>query len=110
MLSLPTKLDTDDLLYRKKFRLRSGILLSVERNSTEYKSPESLESIINKYKIFGTKSKQTVNFLNITKKPFPSTPSKKFIMIEEFKDEIKGLKNILNEIKKTTTIERTRNK
>ena len=31
-------------------------------------------------------------------------------MIEEFKDEIKGLKNILKEIKKTTTIERTRNK
>ena len=31
-------------------------------------------------------------------------------MIEEFKDRIKGLKNILVEIKKTRTIERTRNK
>ena len=31
---------------------------------------------------------------------FPLTPSKKYIIIEEFKDEIKGLKNILNEIKK----------
>ena len=40
--------------------------------------------------------KQTVNFSNI---PFPLIPSKKYIMIEEFKDEIKGLENILNEIK-----------
>ena len=31
-------------------------------------------------------------------------------MIEEFKDELRGLKNILNEIKKTATIERPRNK
>ena len=31
-------------------------------------------------------------------------------MIKEFKDEIKGLRNILNEIKKTRTIEKTRNK
>ena len=31
-------------------------------------------------------------------------------MIEEFKDELRDLKNILNEIKKTGTIERTRNK
>ena len=30
-------------------------------------------------------------------------------MIEEFKDEIKGLKNILNEVKKTRTIERRKN-
>ena len=37
-------------------------------------------------------------------------PSKKYIMIEEFKDELRDLKNILNEIKKTGTIERTRNK
>ena len=34
----------------------------------------------NKNKIFGTKSKQTVNFLNISKKPFPLIPSKKHIM------------------------------
>ena len=38
------------------------------------------------------------------------TPSKKYILIEEFTDEIKGLKNILNEIKKTRFIKRTRNK
>ena len=31
-------------------------------------------------------------------------------MIDEFKDEIKGLKNILNEIKKSRIIKRTRNK
>ena len=31
-------------------------------------------------------------------------------MIEELKDEIKGLKNILNEIKKTRIIKRIRNK
>ena len=37
-------------------------------------------------------------------------PSKKYIMIEEFKDKLRDLKNILNEIKKTRTIERTRNK
>ena len=43
--------------------------------------------------------KQTVNFSNIPKKPFSLTPSKKYIMIKEFKDEIKGLENILNEIK-----------
>ena len=32
------------------------------------------------------------------------------MMIEEFKDEIEGLKNIQAVIKKTRTIERTRNK
>ena len=31
-------------------------------------------------------------------------------MIEEFKGRIKGFKNVLNEIKKTRTNERTRNK
>ena len=31
-------------------------------------------------------------------------------MIEEFKDDIKSFKNILNEIKKTRIIKRTRNK
>ena len=55
---------------------------------------------MNKYKRFGTKLKQTVHFSNISKKPFPSTASKKYIMIEEFKDVIKGLKFIINEIKK----------
>ena len=36
----------------------------------------------------------------MSKKPFPLTLSKKYIMIEEFMDKIKGLKNTLNEIKK----------
>ena len=31
-------------------------------------------------------------------------------MSEEFKDELKGLKNVLNEIKKPDTIERKRKK
>ena len=68
----------------KKFNLPSTTLLWAEYNSTE--------SLTNKYKLFWTKSKQTVNFLNIPKKPFPLTPSKKYIMIEEFKDEIESLK------------------
>ena len=46
--------------------------------------------IINKYKLFGTKSKRAINSL---------APWKKYIMIEEFKDEVRDLKNILNEIK-----------
>ena len=36
-----------------------------------------------------------------TKQTFFLTPSKKYIMIKTFKDEIEGLKNILTEIKKT---------
>ena len=94
------KFNANDLIFRKKFNLPSGALLSAECSSAEYKSPESLESLINKYKLFGTKSKQTVNFSNIPKKPFPLTPSKKYIMIKEFKCGIEGIKNILNEIKK----------
>ena len=62
---------------------------------TEYNSAESLT---NKYKNFGTESKQTVSFSNMPKNPF-LTPSKKYIMIKEFKDKIKGLKNILVKIK-----------
>ena len=31
-------------------------------------------------------------------------------MIEEFKNEVRDLKNILNEIKKTGTVDRARNK
>ena len=38
------------------------------------------------------------------------TRSKKYTMIEEFKDKLRGLKNVLNEIKKTGTIEKTRKK
>ena len=35
-------------------------------------------------------------------------PWKKYIMIEKFKDEIRDLEKLFNEIKKTGTIERTR--
>ena len=105
MLSLPTKerkakVNNDDLIYRKKFSLPFGSLPSAECSSIEYNSAELLKSLTNKYKLFGTKSKQTVNFFNIPNKPFPLTPSKKYIMIEEFNDELKSLKNILNEIEK----------
>ena len=68
------------MIFRKRFNLPSGALLFAE----------SLTKI----------SKQTVNFSNIPKKPFPLTPSKKYLMIEEFKDELKSLKKIFNEIKK----------
>ena len=50
----------------------------------EYKPAESLT---NKYKLFETKSKRTIN---------PLAPSEKYVMIQEFKDELRGLKNILN--------------
>ena len=115
MLSLPTKerkakVNNDDLIYRKKFSLPFGSLPSTECNSIEYNSAELLKSLTNKYKLFRTKSKQTVNFFNIPNKPFPLTPSKKYIMIEEFNDELKSLKNILNEIKKTRISKRTRHK
>ena len=59
------------------------------------------ESLTNEYKLFVTKSKRTINSL---------VTSKKYIMIEEFKDDLRGLKTILKEIKKPGTIERTRNK
>ena len=71
------------------FLENSLILLSLSSYvDIEYNSAESLT---NKYKLFGTKSKRTINSL---------APSKKYIMIEEFKDELRDLKNILNEIKK----------
>ena len=80
------KFNTKGLIFRKKFNWPFGTL-------------SSAESLTNKCKLFGTKSKQIVNFSNIPKKPFPLTSAKKYIMIEEFKDETKGLKNILNAIK-----------
>ena len=80
------KFNTADQNFRKQSNLPFGTL--------------SAEPLTNKYQLFGTKSKQIVNFSDIPKKPFPLTPSKKYVMIEEFKDRIKGLKNILNEIKK----------
>ena len=55
----------------------------------------SAESLTNKYKLFGTKSKRTINYL---------APSEKYIMIEKFKDELRNLKDILNEIKKLDSL------
>ena len=45
----------NDLIFRKKFNLPSGALLSAEHSFTKYNSAESRT---NKYKLFGTKSKQ----------------------------------------------------
>ena len=84
------KFNTDNLIFRKESNLPSGYV------DNEYHSAESLT---NKYKLFRTKSKRTINSL---------APSKKYIMIEEFKDELRGLKNIWD--KKTGTIKRTKNK
>ena len=75
------KFNTDDLIFRKKSNLSS--YFDIEYNSAE--------SLTNKYELFGTKSKRTINSL---------APSKKYIMIEKFKDELGDLKNILNEINK----------
>ena len=94
MLNLSTnetkaKFNTNDLIFRKESNLAFGTLLSLSSYvDIEYNPAESLT---NKQKRFGMKSKQTINFL---------APSKKYKMIEEFKDELGGLKNILNEIKK----------
>ena len=91
------KFNTDYLIFRKESNLPSGTLLSLSSYvDFEYNSAEPLT---NKYKLFGIKSKRTINSL---------APSKKYKIIEEFRDELRYLKNILNEIKKTGTIERTR--
>ena len=93
MISLSTKerkakFNSDDLIFRKELNLPSRTLPSLSSyDDIEYNCAESLT---NKYKLFGTKSKRTINSL---------APSKKYIMIEEFKDKPRGLKNILNEIK-----------
>ena len=61
------------IFFQKKSNLSS--CFDIEYNSDE--------SLTNKYKPFGTKSKQTVNSLAL---------SKKYVMIEEFKDELRDLK------------------
>ena len=61
------KFSTDDLIFRKESNLPFGTLLSLSSFvNTEYNSAESLT---NKYKLFRTKSKRTINSL---------APSKKF--------------------------------
>ena len=61
--------------------------------SAEYKSPKS---IINKYKVFETKSQQTVNFLNISKKTFS------FKILNEIKKLELLREQEINEIKNET--------
>ena len=87
------KSNTDDLILRKKLNLSSSFDIGYI----------SAESLTNKCKLFWTKSKRTINF---------SAPSKKYIMIEEFKDERRDLKKYIewDKKKKTGTIERTKNK
>ena len=83
------KFNTNYRIFRKESNLPSGTLLSLSSYfNIEYNSAESLT---NKYKLFETKSKGTINSL---------APSEKYIMIEEFNDELRDLKNILNELKK----------
>ena len=72
------KFNTNDLIFRKKFNLPSGAPLSAECNSiecssTEYKSPESLESLINKNKHFGTKLNKQLIFQIYQKNLFFNT-------------------------------------
>ena len=73
MLSLSTKerkakFNTDDLIFRNESNLPSGTLLSLSSCADiEYNSAGSLT---NKYKLFGTKLKQTVNFSHIPKMSF----------------------------------------
>ena len=90
--------NANDLIFRKESNLPPATLLFLSSYvDIEYNFAKSLTD---KYKLFGTKSKRTINTL---------APSKKYTMIKEFKDELRGLKKLLNEIKKTGTIERTRN-
>ena len=70
--------------------------LYTERSSTESTNFFFFSDSVNEYKLLGTKSKQKVNFLKMS---LSLAPSKKYAMIEEFKHRLKGLKNILNEIK-----------
>ena len=53
--------NTDNPIFRKESNLSSGTLLSLSSYvAVEYNSTESLK---NKYKFFGTKSKRTINSL-----------------------------------------------
>ena len=74
------KFNTNDLIFLKKSDLSSYFDIKCS----------SAESLTNKYKLFRTKWKRTINSLAF---------SKKYVMIEEFKNELRDLKNILNEIK-----------
>ena len=64
------KFNTDDLIFRKKSNLSSYV--DIEYNSAE--------SLTNKYKLFGTKSKRTID---------SSAPSKKYVIIKESKDDLR---------------------
>ena len=58
---IKVKFNTDNLIFRKESNLPSGTLISLSSYvNIEYNSAKSLT---NKYKLFGTKSKQTFNTL-----------------------------------------------
>ena len=76
------KFNTNDLILRKKSNLSSETLLSL----SSYVDINSAESLTNNYKLFGTKSKRTINSL---------APSKKYIIIEEFKVGLRDLKKYI---------------
>ena len=57
----------------------------------KYKQVPKMSSSLRLFKKPKERKAKNISFL---------TPSKKYIMIEEFKDELKSLKNILNEIEK----------
>ena len=76
------KFNTNDLILRKKSNLSSETLLSL----SSYVDINSAESLTNNYKLFRTKSKRTINSL---------APSKKYIIIEEFKDGLRDLKKYI---------------
>ena len=62
------KKEKQNLILMIWFLEKNLICLSAERSSAE--------SLVNKYKLFGTKSKQTVSFLNISKNIFLQHPQR----------------------------------
>ena len=75
------KFNTDDMIFRKESNLPSATLLSLSSYvDTEYNSAELL---INKYKLFGIKSKRTINSL---------APSNKYIKIGKHWEKKKKMK------------------
>ena len=66
------------------------VIQYLSRTGLNTKSSTFSSDSENEYKRLGNKSKMS----------FSLAPSKKYIMIKEFKDELKGLKNILNKIRK----------
>ena len=92
---------------KAKFNKPSNYLIS-PLSCVDSESMDTFFSYLeNEYKLLGTKSKQIVNALKILKMSLSLRLLKKpkeedkliHTMINEFKDELKDLKNILNKIK-----------